>query len=91
MLNADFVLPSGRLDQLLYVDLPDEMDRKEILTIITSRVPVGPDVSIDILVRRTDRFTGADLEILFRYFFFFFLTCIFLNKLLCPLPFIFRE
>ncbi|RUS35367.1 hypothetical protein BC938DRAFT_471651 [Jimgerdemannia flammicorona] len=60
----DAILRPGRLDQLLYVGLPDETDRKSILTAITRRVPVASDVSINLLAQQTEQFTGSDLETL---------------------------
>ncbi|KAH7105356.1 AAA-domain-containing protein [Auriculariales sp. MPI-PUGE-AT-0066] len=61
----------GRLDKLLYVDLPDAAARAEIIGTILRRVPLSsPDVAagIDALVRtsRCDGFSGADLAALVR-------------------------
>ncbi|KAI0373613.1 AAA-domain-containing protein [Pilatotrama ljubarskyi] len=67
----------GRLDKLLYVDLPTADERAEIVRKMTRKVPLGglgPDVSpetiqqtIDALVReRCEGYSGADLAALVR-------------------------
>jgi transitional endoplasmic reticulum ATPase len=60
------LLRPGRFDELVYVSVPDEGGRRRILSIHTGKMPLGPDVDLDDLARRTDRFTGADLEDLVR-------------------------
>ncbi|NBJ12006.1 CDC48 family AAA ATPase [Microvirga arsenatis] len=56
----------GRLDELIYVPVPDAKGRRHILGIHTKAMPLGPDVDLDTIAERTDRFTGADLEDLTR-------------------------
>ncbi len=56
----------GRLDELIYVTVPDEAGRKHILGIHTRKMPLADDVDLGELARRTDKFTGADLEDLTR-------------------------
>lgn len=58
----------GRLDKLLYVDLPTPSERVEILRAQTKRTPLGPDVNLDAVARDTgcDGFSGADLGALVR-------------------------
>jgi transitional endoplasmic reticulum ATPase len=56
----------GRLDELIYVTVPDEAGRRHILGIHTKRMPLADDVDLADLARRTDKFTGADLEDLVR-------------------------
>ena len=56
----------GRLDELIYVTVPDEAGRKHILGIHTRKMPLANDVDLGDLARRTDKFTGADLEDLTR-------------------------
>ena len=56
----------GRLDQLLYVSLPSLDDRESIIRVISKHIPLDVDVDIKSLAARTDAFTGADLELLFR-------------------------
>jgi transitional endoplasmic reticulum ATPase len=56
------LLRPGRFDELIYVGVPDQAGRRRILGIQTARMPLGPDVDLDEVARRTERFTGADLE-----------------------------
>ena len=56
----------GRLDQLLYVGLPSLDDRESIIRVISKHIPLDVDVDIKSLAARTDAFTGAELELLFR-------------------------
>ena len=60
------LLRPGRFDELIYVAVPDQAGRRHILGIQTSKMPLAPDVDLDGLAGRTDRFTGADLEDLVR-------------------------
>jgi transitional endoplasmic reticulum ATPase len=60
------LLRPGRFDELIYVAVPNEPGRRHILSIHTSKMPMAPDVDLDSLAARTDRFTGADLEDLVR-------------------------
>jgi transitional endoplasmic reticulum ATPase len=60
------LLRPGRFDELIYVAVPDEAGRRHILGIHTAKMPLAEDVDLDSLARRTDRFTGADLEDLVR-------------------------
>ncbi|MBX3593654.1 CDC48 family AAA ATPase [Sphingomonas sp.] len=52
----------GRLDELIYVGVPDAPGRERILKIQTARMPLADDVDLAAVAARTDRFTGADLE-----------------------------
>jgi transitional endoplasmic reticulum ATPase len=60
------LLRPGRLDELVYVGPPDVAGRRRILAIHAKRMPLAPDVDLEDLARRTERFTGADLEDLTR-------------------------
>ncbi len=60
------LLRPGRLDELIYVSLPDEAGRKHILGIQTKNMPLARDVNIGELAKRADRFSGADIEDLVR-------------------------
>lgn len=60
------LLRPGRLDELVYVGPPDVAGRRRILAIHTKGMPLANDVDLEGLARRTDRFTGADLEDLTR-------------------------
>lgn len=52
----------GRLDRIVYVRLPDDATRTEIFKIKLAKIPLGDDVEIDELVRRTDGYFGAEIE-----------------------------
>ncbi len=56
------LLRPGRFDELIYVGLPDQAGRRRILGIQTGKMPLAADVDLDDVARRTERFTGADLE-----------------------------
>jgi transitional endoplasmic reticulum ATPase len=56
----------GRLDELIYVTVPDKEGRRHILGIHTKKMPLAKDVDLDALAARADKFTGADLEDLVR-------------------------
>ncbi len=60
------LLRPGRFDELIYVSVPDAAGRLRILQIHTEEMPLAADVDLDALARRSDRFTGADLEDLVR-------------------------
>ena len=60
------LLRPGRFDELIYVGTPDTDGRRRILAIHTRNMPLGKDVDLDGLAKRTERFTGADLEDLVR-------------------------
>ena len=52
----------GRLDELIYVGVPDAAGRERILRIQTGKMPLDKDVDLASIAERTERFTGADLE-----------------------------
>ncbi len=60
------LLRPGRFDELVYVSVPDADGRRRILAIHTAGMPLADDVDLDDIARRTERFTGADLEDLVR-------------------------
>ncbi|KTE17813.1 CDC48 family AAA ATPase [Sphingopyxis sp. H115] len=60
------LLRPGRLDELIYVSVPNAEGRKRILEIQTAKMPLAEDVDLSLLAERSDRFTGADLEDLTR-------------------------
>ena len=60
------LLRPGRFDELIYVGTPDTAGRRRILAIHTKGMPLADDVDLEALARRTERFTGADLEDLVR-------------------------
>ncbi len=60
------LLRPGRFDRLIYVPPPDYRARLEILKIHTRNMPLDKDVDLEELARRTDGYSGADLELLCR-------------------------
>ncbi|MDK2814362.1 MAG: cell division protease FtsH [Thermoanaerobacter sp.] len=56
------LLRPGRFDRHITVGIPDIKGREEILKIHARNKPLAPDVSLQVLARRTPGFTGADLE-----------------------------
>lgn len=52
----------GRLDQLIYIPLPDLASRRSILGATLRKSPLAKDVDLDYLAEHTDKFTGADLS-----------------------------
>lgn len=55
------VIRPGRLDQLIYIPLPDLASRLAIFKAQLRKSPVDPLVDIDVLARSTHGFSGADL------------------------------
>jgi transitional endoplasmic reticulum ATPase len=51
----------GRLDQLIYIPLPDEKSRIAILKSCLRKSPVAKDVDMNLLANVTKGFSGADL------------------------------
>lgn len=55
------LLRPGRLDQLIYIPLPDEPSRLSILQAALRKSPVAQDVDLGFLAKNTHGFSGADL------------------------------
>ena len=51
----------GRLDQLIYIPLPDKASRMQIFKAVLRKSPVAPNVSFDFCSDLTQDFTGADI------------------------------
>merc|ERR1719197_2051534 len=51
----------GRLDQLIYIPMPDFDSRLSILRATLRKSPVSKEVDLSYLASQTDKFTGADL------------------------------
>ncbi|KAL7430844.1 hypothetical protein ACHAXM_002382 [Skeletonema potamos] len=51
----------GRLDQLIYIPMPDFESRLAILRATLRKSPVSKEVDLLYLARKTDKFSGADL------------------------------
>lgn len=52
----------GRFDRQVHVGLPDVKAREEILKIHVRKKPLGDDVDLEVVAKRTPGFTPADLE-----------------------------
>jgi transitional endoplasmic reticulum ATPase len=65
MLDTALLRP-GRFDKILLVNACGEEGRLQILKIHTKKMPLSKDVKIEELAKRTDGFTGADIEGLVR-------------------------
>jgi cell division protease FtsH len=60
ILDAALLRP-GRFDRQVYVTLPDIRGREQILNVHMRKVPLGQDVSANIIARGTPGMSGADL------------------------------
>lgn len=56
------LLRPGRLDQLIYVPLPDQAGRLSILRAQLRKTPLEPGLSLDDIAKSTNGFSGADLS-----------------------------
>jgi SpoVK/Ycf46/Vps4 family AAA+-type ATPase len=56
------LLRPGRFDKVIYVPSPDVRSREEILRIHMRSKPMASDINIERIARRTEGFSGADLE-----------------------------
>lgn len=51
----------GRLDQLMYIPLPDRPGRAGVFKAVLRKSPVAKDVDLDFLAAKTEGFSGADI------------------------------
>jgi transitional endoplasmic reticulum ATPase len=56
------VLRPGRFDRRVYVPPPDQKARLKILQIKTRNMPLAENVSLETLSKRTEGYSGADLD-----------------------------
>merc|ERR1712178_194960 len=56
------LLRPGRLDQLIYIPLPDLPARQGILEATLKKSPVAPNVPLSFIAQKTEGFSGADLS-----------------------------
>lgn len=56
------VIRPGRLDQLIYIPLPDLKSRIAIFQAALRKAPVDPDIDLEVLARSTHGFSGADIS-----------------------------
>ncbi len=50
----------GRLDQLIYIPLPDKGSRINVFKAVLRKSPIAPNINMDFLAELTEGFTGAD-------------------------------
>lgn len=55
------ILRPGRLDQLIYIPLPDEKSREAILKANLRKSPLAKDVDLQFMAKVSQGFSGADL------------------------------
>ncbi len=60
MLDSAVMRP-GRLDQLIYIPLPDRPSRRAIFAATLRKTPLDPEVSLDVLAHATSGYSGADI------------------------------
>lgn len=66
--NNHTILPpemtrKGRFDEMFWIDLPDEQERKDIFKVILSRYGRDPkNFKLDILAKKSKEFTGSEIE-----------------------------
>jgi transitional endoplasmic reticulum ATPase len=51
----------GRLDQLIYIPLPDYLSRLSIFKANLRKSPIAPDVDMELMAKATEGFSGADI------------------------------
>jgi len=56
------LLRPGRLDQLVYIPLPDEKSRLSIIKAILRKSPIDKNIPMEFLAEKTKGFSGADLK-----------------------------
>lgn len=52
----------GRLDRIVYVQLPDLLSRREIFKIKLENIPVAADVDVEQVVKLTEGYSGAEIN-----------------------------
>lgn len=55
------VIRPGRLDQLIYIPLPDEPSRLDCFKAVMKKTPIAANVSFQFLAQLTDGYSGADI------------------------------
>lgn len=55
------LMRAGRFDRLVYIDLPELRERKEIFEVHLKPLKLDTDIDVDFLARQTPGFSGADI------------------------------
>merc|ERR1711966_51590 len=58
---APAIMRPGRLDQLVYIPLPDRKSRIQIFKATLRKSPLAKEVDLEILAKATNGFSGADI------------------------------
>lgn len=56
------LLRPGRIDRIVYVSLPDKATRREIFRIKLQNMPVSEEVALEVLVEKTEGYSGAEIQ-----------------------------
>lgn len=56
------LLRPGRFDRRIFLDVPDMLDREEILKVHAQNKPLAADINLRTIAQRTPGFVGADLS-----------------------------
>jgi len=56
------LLRPGRLDRRVALEVPDQAGRRQILDLYAEKKPLGADVELDEVARRTSGFSGAEIK-----------------------------
>ncbi|GCB65770.1 hypothetical protein scyTo_0004857, partial [Scyliorhinus torazame] len=64
--DEEALMRPGRIDRIIYVPLPDAATRAEIFKLQFRSMPISDDVSLDYLVARTQKYSGAEITALCR-------------------------
>jgi len=55
------LLRPGRLDRLIYIQIPDKEEREKIFEVHLKGKPIGEDVDVNELAERTEGYVGSDI------------------------------
>ena len=55
------LLRPGRLDRLVYIQIPDKETREKIFEVHLKGKPIGDDVTVEDLAEMSDKYVGADI------------------------------
>ncbi|MDX5447791.1 MAG: ATP-dependent zinc metalloprotease FtsH [Bacteroidota bacterium] len=55
------LMRAGRFDRIVYVDLPELTERKEIFSVHLRPIKLAEDLDIELLAKQTPGFSGADI------------------------------
>lgn len=56
------VLRTGRIDEMVYIDMPDMDARKSLFALELSKLPTDEDIDLDLLAKLTDGFNCSDIS-----------------------------